>query len=108
MTVVKRYNGVNHDLLCDLVCDVLIAEGFRLDSNIKNYHAGEKSALKVHIFGKRKNGFFSSERVKLSIIGQLDADTVLTFSAENKHVEGRVKTELDTYFQRLETPDLVT
>lgn len=104
MTVVKHYNGINHELLCDLVCDFLLAEGFRLDSDVKDYD-GEKSAFKVHIFGKRRNGFFSSERVKLTIIGQLDAYIVLTFSTENEYLEERVKTELDTYFQRLESPD---
>lgn len=105
--MVRRYNGVNHELLCEVVCDLLKMKGFSIEINRKNFHAAEKSGLKAYVFGKRKTGLFSNERVEATIIGQLDAETVVQIWSENCDVENRISSDLTIYFQKLEVPELV-
>lgn len=107
MTVEKRYDGINHELLRDIVCDLFRLYGYNLTCENKKYHAGEKSALKVHIFGKKKTGWFSTEEVEACIIGQLDVETVLTIWG-NSELENAVIVELTKYFQKAEVPDLIS
>jgi hypothetical protein len=107
MTMEKRYDGINHELPCDVVCDLFWLYGFNITCETRKYHAGEKSALKVHIFGKKKTGWFSTEEVEACIIGQLDIETVLTIWG-NTELENAVTRELRKYFQRSEVPDLIS
>lgn len=107
MTVVKRYDGINHELLLDVVCDLFRLYRFNVECTSKKYMAGEKSALKVHIYGKKKTGWFSSQAVEASIIGQLDAETVLHVWG-NPDLESVVKDELDMYFKGMEVPETIS
>lgn len=107
MTVVKRYDGINHELLRDVVCDLLRLYGYVVEYENKKYLAGEKSALKVFIYGKRKTGWFSWEKMEASIIGQLDVETVLTIWA-NSELEDAIIEELDKYFRKIEVPELIS
>ncbi|MBU7012807.1 MAG: hypothetical protein HXS46_19155 [Theionarchaea archaeon] len=107
MTVIKRYAGINHELLRDVVCDIFRLYGFSIEYENKKYYAEEKSALKVHIHGKKKTGWFSSQTVEASIIGQLDVETVLTIWGELE-IEDIMVTELDKYFRRTEVPELIS
>ena len=100
--MVRRYNGVNHELLCEVICDILQTNGFNIEISRKNFHAAEKSGLKAYIFGKKKKGFFSHERAEATVIGQLDAETVVQIWSENQSVEKRVLSDLTMYFQKLE------
>lgn len=108
MATVKRYEGVNHELLCDVVCDILDIRGFKIELSKKNYHAGEKTGLKVYISGKRKKGWFTWEKVDASIIGQLDSETVFSIWGETQNIEKSVTSELSIYFQKMEVPELVS
>jgi hypothetical protein len=107
MTVVKRYDGINHELLRDVVCDLFRLYRFDVESENKKYLAGEKSALKVHIFGKKKTGWFSSQTVEASIIGQLDVETVLQVWGD-PDLENAIIEELDKFFRRVEVPEIVS
>lgn len=105
--MIKRYAGINHELLRDIVCDLFRLYGFKVAYENKKYFAGEKSALKVSISGKRKTGWFSWEKMEASIIGQLDVETVLTIWADSE-MEDALVTELDKYFKKIEVPELIS
>lgn len=105
MTAVKRYAGINHELLRDVLCDLFRLYGFHISYDNKKYPAGEKSALKVNIHGKKKRGWFSCEEVEACIIGQLDVETVLTIWGDSE-LEDAVTEELGKFFQKIEIPDL--
>jgi hypothetical protein len=107
MATIKRYEGINHELLRDVVCDLFRMYGFRVEYENKKYFAGEKSALKVYIHGIRKIGWFSHERVEASIIGQLDVETVLSIWTDSE-LEDAVLEELDKYFRKIEVPELIS
>jgi hypothetical protein len=107
MTMIKRYAGVNHELLRDVVCDLFRLYGFYVEYENKKYLAGEKSALKVYICGKKRIGLFSHTKVEASIIGQLNVETVLTIWADSE-LEDALVEELDKYFQKIEVPELIS
>ncbi len=51
MTVVKRYRGINLELLFDVVAEIVSQNGFSVNKCGRTYFAGEESALKGSIFG---------------------------------------------------------
>lgn len=101
MTVVKRYRGINLELLCDVVADIVSQYGFSVKQSGRTYLAGEKSGLKGSIFGTKSIGWFSSETFRATVVGQLDSDTVLTLDGEPE-MEEAVASELNNYFARME------
>lgn len=101
MTVIKRYRGINLELLCDVVAEIISDYGFIVNKNSTTYLAGEKSALKGNIFGTKSTGWFSSATFKATVVGQLDSDTILTLEGEPE-IEEAVASDLNNYFNRLE------
>lgn len=53
MTVVKTYSGINHELLCDILCDIIEMEGFSVICDKK------QTLCQSNLLKARRNGLWS-------------------------------------------------